>query len=180
MEKVDFLTLSTDEQLIYKMVAKRYLLQFYPLQEFEDTVCEIDCAGETFIAKGKVILKAGWTAAAKDEDEEIDSKDKDKDAAKESKQLPELHEGDKLVLSVADYTEKNTAPPKPFTQTSLIGAMCNAHQYVRDASLKTKLKDVKGIGTEATRSKIIKELLDAEMLLETGKNLLRSFQFQIL
>ena len=47
--------------------------------------------------------------------------------------------------------------------------MCNAHQYVRDASLKTKLKDVKGIGTEATRSKIIKELLDAEMLLETGK-----------
>lgn len=167
MEKVDFLTLSTDEQLIYKMVAKRYLLQFYPLQEFEDTVCEIDCAGETFIAKGKVILKAGWTAAAKDEDEETDSKDKD--AAKESKQLPELHEGDKLVLSVADYTEKNTTPPKPFTQTSLIGAMCNAHQYVKDASLKTKLKDVKGIGTEATRSKIIKELLDAEMLLETGK-----------
>lgn len=133
---------------------------------------------ETFIAKGKVILKAGWTAAAKDEDEETDSKDKD--AAKESKQLPELHESDNLVLSVADYTEKNTAPPKPFTQTSLIGAMCNAHQYVKDASLKTKLKDVKGIGTEATRSKIIKELLDAEMLLETGKNLLRSFQFQIL
>lgn len=178
MEKVDFLTLTADEQLIYKMVAKRYLLQFYPLQEFEDTVCEIDCAYETFIAKGKVILKAGWTAAAKDEDEETDSKDKD--AAKESKQLPELHESDNLVLSVADYTEKNTAPPKPFTQTSLIGAMCNAHQYVKDASLKTKLKDVKGIGTEATRSKIIKELLDAEMLLETGKNLLRSFQFQIL
>lgn len=169
MEKVDFLTLSTDEQLIYKMVAKRYLLQFYPLQEFEDTVCEIDCAGETFIAKGKVVLKPGWTAAAKDEDEETDSKDKDKDIVKESKQLPELHEGDKLVLSVADYTEKNTTPPKPFTQTSLIGAMCNAHQYVKDASLKTKLKDVKGIGTEATRSKIIKELLDAEMLLETGK-----------
>lgn len=167
MEKVDFLTLSADEQLIYKMVAKRYLLQFYPLQEFEDTVCEIDCAGETFISKGKVVLKPGWTAAAKDEDEEIDSKDKD--VAKESKQLPELHEDDKLILSVADYTEKNTAPPKPFTQTSLIGAMCNAHQYVKDASLKTKLKDVKGIGTEATRSKIIKELLDAEMLLETGK-----------
>lgn len=167
MQKVDLATLSKDEQILYKMIAKRYLLQFYPLQEFEDTICEIECAGETFVAKGKVIIKAGWTAAVKAE-EDADSKDKDKDSDK-LRELPELHEGDSLTLSVVDYLEKNTTPPKPFTQVSLIGAMCNAHKYVKDESLKAKLKDTKGIGTEATRSSILKELIEAGMLIETGK-----------
>lgn len=164
MEKVDLATLSSDEQYLYKVIAKRYLLQFYPLQEFEDTICEIECAGETFIAKGKVVIKPGWAAATKDEVEH-DETSKEKD----SRELPELHQGDNLTLTVANSLEKNTTPPKPFTQATLIGAMCNAHQYVKDSNLKSKLKDLKGIGTEATRATTLKELLKSGMLIETGK-----------
>lgn len=156
MEKIDLNSLPADEQKLYTLIAKRYLLQFYPVQEFEATKAEIDCEGETFIAHGKVIINNGW--------KNIDTGSIDDEEDK--KQLPMLHEGDVVNLTIANIIEKNTTPPARFTQSTLIAALTNAHKYVKNPDLRETVKEIKGIGTEATRSTIIKQLIDAGMLIE--------------
>lgn len=156
VEKIDINSLSTDEQNLYLLIAKRYILQFYKTHIFEETVAEIDCEGELFIAKGKVIKENGWKS--------IENTDKKVD--KKIKELPSLETNTKLIMSSESINEKNTTPPARYTQDTLIGAMSNAHKYVKDSSLKDMLKSVKGIGTEATRSTTLDELLKTGMLIE--------------
>ena len=158
MEKIDLNSLPEDECKLYSMIAERYVLQFYPAQEFEQTTAIIECEGETFSARGKVIVKEGWKAAVTGST--ADKKDDD------AKQLPVLHEGDAVSLTLASIVEKNTVPPVRFTQSTLIAALTNAHKYVKNPELRETVKNIKGIGTEATRSTIIKQLLDSGMLIE--------------
>lgn len=158
MEKIDLNSLPEDECKLYSMIAERYVLQFYPAQEFEQTTAVIECEGETFSARGKVIIKEGWKAAVTEST--ADKKDDD------AKQLPVLHEGDAVSLTLASIVEKNTVPPVRFTQSTLIAALTNAHKYVKNPELRETVKNIKGIGTEATRSTIIKQLLDSGMLIE--------------
>ena len=158
MEKIDLNSLPEDECKLYSMIAERYVLQFYPAQEFEQTTAIIECEGETFSARGKVIIKEGWKAAVTEST--ADKKDDD------AKQLPVLHEGDAVSLTLASIVEKNTVPPVRFTQSTLIAALTNAHKYVKNPELRETVKNIKGIGTEATRSTIIKQLLDSGMLIE--------------
>lgn len=157
VERIDIKTLSEDEQKLYLMIAKRYILQFYPIHVYDETVVEIDCAEELFIAKGKVIKENGWKSIEKDSEKKEDSK---------IKELPSLSIDDQLIMSSESINEKNTTPPARFTQDTLIGAMSNAHKYVKDAALKEMLKSVKGIGTEATRSNLLEDLLRVGMLIE--------------
>lgn len=157
MEKIDLNSLPDAEQKLYTLIAKRYLLQFYPVQEFEQTQAVIECEGETFLARGKVILNNGWKNV------ETGNGENNED---EAKQLPVLHEGDAVNLTIANVIEKNTAPPARFTQSTLIAALTNAHKYVKNPDLRETVKEIKGIGTEATRSTIIKQLIDAGMLIE--------------
>lgn len=155
MEKIDLQTLSADEQNLYYLIAKRYILQFYSGHEFNKTTAQIECEGEIFTAKGKVILNNGWKVIEKDKEESNDDK-----------QLPALQENDNVILTVANIIEKNTTPPARFTQSTLIAALTNAHKYVLNPGLREKIKDIKGIGTEATRSTIIKQLIDSGMFIE--------------
>lgn len=158
MEKIDLNSLPEDEYKLYSMIAERYVLQFYPAQEFEQTTAVIECEGETFSARGKVIIKEGWKATVTEST--ADKKDDD------AKQLPVLHEGDAVSLTLVSIVEKNTVPPVRFTQSTLIAALTNAHKYVKNPELRETVKNIKGIGTEATRSTIIKQLLDSGMLIE--------------
>ena len=157
MEKIDLNSLPEDEQKLYTLIAKRYLLQFYPVQEFEATKAEIECEGETFLARGKVIIKNGW--------KDIDTGSGEKNE-EDIKQLPALHEGDAVNLTIANILERNTTPPARFTQSTLIAALTNAHKFVKNPDLRETVKEIKGIGTEATRSTIIRQLIEADMLIE--------------
>ena len=160
MERVDLTKLSNDEQKLYVLIAKRFILQFYPVHEFEQTVVVIECEGEKFVGKGKIILVNGWKGIEKDNDA-----DKKED---EDRQLPEIKEGESVTLLTPSIVEKNTTPPARFTQDTLIGALTNAHKYVNDTSLREVVKDIKGIGTEATRSSIMEDLIKSGMLIEVA------------
>ena len=73
-------------------------------------------------------------------------------------------------------TEKETTPPKPYTEGTLIADMASIAKYVKDPETKTILKrkdDGKkgehgGIGTTATRAEIIEKLKQRGFLDETG------------
>lgn len=160
--EADFSVLSDTEKGVYLIVAERYLMQFYPVYEYDVTKIILDCDGSRFEAAGTVVAVPGWKKIA-----EADESD-DKDAEK-AKPLPDCHKGDSFHVESCAVVTATTKPPKRFTQESLIEALCNAYKYVHDPKYKEVIKDVKGLGTPATRSKIIEKLLVKGSLYEKGK-----------
>lgn len=83
--------------------------------------------------------------------------------------LPSMLKGDRPLFIRASAEKKSTKPPGRFTAATLLAAMKEIHKYVKNPDLKKQLKDVAGIGTEATRATIIKELIDRGFLKEETK-----------
>ena len=78
----------------------------------------------------------------------------------ENLSLPNLIKGENLGNPDAvDLLEKETKPPKRFTEGTLLAAMANIYRFMDPKNPnREKLKEVKGIGTPATRDTIISEL----------------------
>jgi DNA topoisomerase-3 len=83
--------------------------------------------------------------------------------------LPLVRKGDAVQFVDGTVDQKATKPPPRFTASTLLAAMKEIYKYVKDDSLKKKLKEVQGIGTEATRASIIDELIKRKFLIEEGK-----------
>ena len=82
------------------------------------------------------------------------------DREEENLSLPNLIQGEKLGKPDAvDLLEKETKPPRRFTEGTLLAAMANIYRFMDPKNPnREKLKEVKGIGTPATRDTIISEL----------------------
>ena len=63
-------------------------------------------------------------------------------------------------MDSAAVLHKRTSPPKPFTDASLIAAMCGVAKFVRSPAVKKILTEADGIGTPATRAAIIETLFE--------------------
>lgn len=150
--------LSGDELNIYNLIVKRFIAVFYDPFEFETSEMVITVKDETFITKGKVVIHKGWKtlykAAKGDEDQE----------------LPKLKKGDKVLVVGSEVLTKQTSPPKPYTEATLLSAMENAGRFIEDEELKEQLKE-SGFGTPATRAGIIERLIQVEYIVRKGKAL---------
>ena len=153
--------LSEKEKNLYMLIAKSYIAQFYPEQEFLSTKVELSAGGEMFTASGKVILQQGWKSLyqndAKDDEEEQQS-------------LPDMQQGDSVEFAGGKIVEGVTKPPARFTPATLLKAMKEIHKYVHDKELAASLKECSGIGTEATRAGMIDELEKRGFIKKAGKN----------
>lgn len=164
----DLSKLSEPQRQIYLLIVRAYLAQFHPLHQYNQTAVEIDFDGHKFKTGGNVVLIPGWKLIYTDgEDEEIDEDDEEK-----SQKLPNLIEGEQVIFLDGTLRSKTTKPPKRFTQSSLIQAMRDIHKYVKSQNLKKTLQNASGIGTEATRSNIISELLKKQFIEEKKKLLI--------
>ena len=156
--------LSATEEKIYNMIAERYVMQFYAPCEFETITFEILLADELFKGSGKVILKPGFKAVfGRQEKAPTDggrNGSGDESSEAENTALPNLVKGENLGRPDAvDLLEKETKPPKRFTEGTLLAAMANIYRFMDPQNPnREKLKEVKGIGTPATRDTIISEL----------------------
>lgn len=154
----DYAALTDKEKNLYALIAKSYIAQFYPAQEFLTTKIEVAAGAEIFTASGKVILQDGWRAIYQKE------KSSSEDDADEAQNLPSVHEGDPVTYQDGQVQEGVTKPPVRFTPATLLKAMKEIHKYVKDQSLKEQLKECAGIGTEATRASIIETLQKREYI----------------
>ena len=157
--------LNDKEKNLYRLIAKRYIAQFYPVHEYDATEIQFNIGGENFTAKGNVVVKKGWKAlyaAPK-------SADKKKKDAEDDQQLPALKKGDTADFLGITGKEAQTKPPAYFTEGTLIAAMENIWRSFDDEKLQTQLKEAGGIGTPATRAAIISELRRKTYLEADGK-----------
>lgn len=160
-EKCNFTALTEIEKNIYFLIAQAYVAQFYPVHVYNQTRVEVEHAGEHFTASGRVVTELGW--------KELYGTDADEKKDEDSGTLPAMTEGDAAQFVKATADKKSTKPPVRFTAATLLAAMKEIHKYVKNPDLKKQLKDVAGIGTEATRATIIKELIDRGFLKEEKK-----------
>lgn len=168
-EACNFAALRETERNLYFLIAQAYIAQFYPLHVYQQTKVEVEHAAEDFVANGRVIIKAGWKELyGVGAEEEKEGKEKDEE---DSGTLPAMKKGDAAEFLNALADKKTTKPPQRFTTSTLLQAMKEIHKYVKNPELKKKLKDVSGIGTEATRATIIKELSDRGFMQEKKKYL---------
>ena len=148
-------TLDVVSQNIYKLIAKQYLMQFYPDYRYAECIVEVEINGGLFIAKAKSKINDGWKVL-------FDKQEKDS-------YLPQLKKGELLHCEKGEVVEKNTQPPAYFTDATLLSAMSNIARFVKDKNLKAILKETDGLGTEATRAGIIELLFKRQFLKRIGK-----------
>lgn len=155
-------SLTADEQKVYDLVARQYLMQFCPDAVFRKCVIELDIAGGKFIAKARFLAEAGWRTLLGS---------KELDAENEGTPLPVVAENDQLLCERGEVVAKQTQPPKPFTDASLLSAMTGIARFVQDKDLKKVLRDTDGLGTEATRAGIIELLFKRTFLHKKGRTI---------
>ena len=166
----DWSALSDGEQKLYRLIAKRYIAQFFPVHEYDETVIDFDIGGENFQAKGKVVVVKGWKAVmSPSEADPNEMKKSDEDGSNQT--VPRLSKGDEAEVKVIEGKEDKTKPPAYFTEGTLIAAMENIWRSFEDPHLQEKLKEAGGIGTPATRAAIIQELKRKKYLRTEGKKL---------
>jgi DNA topoisomerase-3 len=154
------INLSADERKIYTLVARQYLMQFCPDAMYRKCVIDLDIANGKFVAKARFLAEAGWRAllGAKERDDED-----------EGSPLPVVAKGDELLCEKGELMERQTQPPRPFTDATLLSAMTGIARFVQDKELKKILRATDGLGTEATRAGIIELLFRRTFLYKKGR-----------
>ncbi|MED0962354.1 DNA topoisomerase [Bacillus paramycoides] len=154
-------SLTSDEQIVYTAIKNRFIMQFMPVAEHEETRIQIKISDSSikgmFIAKGRVQIVEGWRKV-----EKIESKDK---------MLPFVEVKEHLEITNADVTSHVTKPPKHHTEKTLLRVMetCGKNYDEEEAVLSGF-----SIGTPATRAETIKKLKDIGYIFSKDKSLLCS------
>ncbi|MBE2897097.1 DNA topoisomerase III [Pasteurellaceae bacterium HPA106] len=160
--KANSTALSTTEQHIYDLIARQYLMQFCDDTLFNKTKIELEIAGGAFVAQTRGIAQLGWKALLGAHDDET----------KTERALPKVKKGDVLHCDHGEVVEKQTQPPKPFTDATLLAAMTGIARFVQDKALKKILRETDGLGTEATRAGIIQLLFKRGFIEKKGRNII--------
>ena len=151
------------EAKVYDLIVRRFIGAFYPDCLFDTTTVMGQVADIQFKATGKHITDPGWRILWQKEEQQDDQKDN------EEKTLPEFKKGESGPHE-PDLAEKQTTPPKPYTEATLLRAMETAGKFVDDEELRDALKE-NGIGRPSTRAAIIETLFRRHYIRKEKKNL---------
>ncbi len=136
----DLSALPVGEREILRLVSLEVVRAVCPSHRYAETAVTVECGGHSFTAKGKTVLELGWRACVKPV----------KDAL-----LPDgLAQGQGLAVEAVQVKEGRTAPPRHFTEDTILASMesAGAEDMPDDAERR-------GIGTPATRAAILEKLV---------------------
>ena len=151
--------MTPDEKRVYDLVARRFIAVFYPDCEIANTTVIAQVGVNEFKATGKQIIDPAWrvvfpAASNKQSDENV---------------LPVYEVGEKGPHT-PELQEKETQPPKYYTEADLLRAMETAGKQVEDEELRDLMKE-NGIGRPSTRAGIIETLLKRGYIRKDKKRL---------
>ena len=156
--------LSKGEQDILQLISVRLLCAGAQKYIYQETEITVSCAGEIFTAKGKAIQQMGWKAIEAEFRKHLGVKSRKEG---EESLLPDVVEGQTFHPVTVSVSEHFTAPPKPYSEDTLLSAMETAGNREFDAETEKK-----GLGTPATRASIIEKLVSSGYAVRKGKQLL--------
>lgn len=157
--------LSSDESIIYNAIKNRFLAQFMPVAEVEETKITTKINDPiiegVFLSKGKVQIVEGWKKV-----EKIESKDTI---------LPFVNINDEVELVDSRVTSHKTTAPKYHIEKTLLRVMetCGKKFENEDSNeMMAAILSGFSIGTPATRAETIKKLKDIGYIYSKDKSLL--------
>ncbi|TYL47373.1 DNA topoisomerase III [Marinomonas sp. IMCC 4694] len=158
-------SLSKTEALVFGLIARQYLMQFYPDYTYLASYIQLDIEKGLFEAKGNTPVALGWKVL-------LPNKKPADDADNENQnELPKLNNNEALWCTKGMVQEKTTTPPAAFTDATLLAAMTGISRFVSNKDIKAILRDTDGLGTEATRASIIELLFKRGFLIRQGKQI---------
>lgn len=151
-----------DELKVYDIICRRFIAAFYPACKVSNTTVTGIVAEISFKASGKEILAPGWRVCF--------PRSTNKQAKEEDKILPNF-----VVGESGDHKpsllEKQTKPPKQYSEASLLRAMETAGKQIEDEALRDLMK-INGIGRPSTRANIIETLHKRKYIQRKKKQLI--------
>ena len=162
---------------VYDLIVQRFVAVFYPDCRFATTTVDGEASGIPFRASGKVIVDEGWrvlfpkanaaregganaasssSAAAGEGGAAPQAGNAGVQRSDDERTLPPFQKGE-TGPHTPTLTQKETTPPKPFTEATLLRAMETAGRNVDDEELREAMKE-NGIGRPSTRAAIIQTL----------------------
>jgi DNA topoisomerase III len=149
--------LNQEQKLIYDLVTRHFIAAFSPDAQVSNTTVDGEVEKVKFRAKGKQILDPGWRVIFP------------KKSGGEDKILPSFEKGESGPHKPA-IQEKNTTPPKPYTEATLLRAMETAGKHIDNEELQEAMKE-NGIGRPSTRAGIIETLFRRKYIEKQRKSL---------
>ena len=169
----DLSSLPVGEASILHLIAARLLAAVGEPYRYAETTVQIECAGQTFTAKGKTVLDEGWKAV-----ERVILGNSAEKVEETLEILTEAQDKETLPVRDAQLKEGRTTPPKHFTEDTLLAAMesagaetkVNCPNGAREGGLGRMPEEAerRGIGTPATRAGIIEKLVKKGFLVREG------------
>ncbi|MDW7657871.1 MAG: type I DNA topoisomerase [Bacillota bacterium] len=146
--------LSYDQFRLYRLIWDKFMASQMAPAVIDTVTADIAAGSHVFRAQGETIRFPGYMAqygvqlvdqeAEKNQDDDANGKEK----------LPELSDGEKLLLQRLDPEQKFTQPPPRYTEATLIKAM-----------------EDKGIGRPSTYAPTVSTILDRLYVEKDGKHL---------
>ena len=132
-------------------------------------ICDVvtatfECGGYDFTVKGKRDFVEGWRENHRVFRSSLKDAPEDEDTAGD---FPEFTQGQTFHDVKVTICERFTAPPKPYTEDTLLSAMETAGKEDMPEDAERK-----GLGTPATRAAIIEKLVAAGFVERKGKSLI--------
>ncbi len=136
---------------VFDLVVSRFVAIFLPPEEVEETRVLLDIGGADFVARGSRVLDPGW--------KRVEFHWHNTEVTENAGEvLPPLRSGQQVQVTNLELVEKETQPPRPYDDASLLAAMKSAGREIEDDALAIVMKD-SGLGTPATRAEIIEKLI---------------------
>lgn len=153
------------ERQVFDLIARRFIAVFYPDCIFSTTTVMAQVEDVLFRATGRQQIEAGWKVVMQKANQQKD----DDEEQKEDKVLPDFKKGESGPHN-PQLVEKQTTPPKPYSEATLLRAMETAGKMVDDEELRDAMKE-NGIGRPSTRAAIIETLFKRGYIVRKGKSL---------
>lgn len=167
LRKAKMDNLSVNEKAVYQAVATQYLAQFYPAYKYAELQIDVDIQGGKFISKANQMLDEGWKVLFRNKNNQIEANNDDNESNGLLTKL--VKKGETVQCIDTELLSKETQPPRPFTDATLLSAMTGIARFVKDPEIKKILRETDGLGTEATRAGIIELLFKRQFLTRQGK-----------
>ncbi|WP_276355227.1 type IA DNA topoisomerase [Cohnella caldifontis] len=185
-------SLSPEERKLYDLIVRRFLSHYYPAAEYKVHTVLTEAADERFKTTIKEKLSDGWKVVyagqasengsgngkgkrgGKKENSDEGGAGADREEEAEETETPfVLNPALPVACTDAEVKEKETQPPKPYTEGTLLKAMESAGKQIEDEELRDAMKD-SGLGTPATRAATIERLKQVGYIEMQGKRLMIS------
>lgn len=171
--EIKFDTIPRGELLILWLLIFRVFIATSAPYRYKAVSATIDIEGYPFSATGREIVDASYKSLEEELRSVIQCGNKDaeeEETEQEQGTLPPMSDGNSFSVREITMEERQTKPPKAYTEDTLLKDMERAGSQIADKELRAAICN--GLGTPATRAGVIENIIQSGYIRREGKKLI--------